>query len=253
MTHRATACCLAALAAAGVLVACSADDDASSVTVFAASSTRVLNEGIEERAAQQNPTLTLTFHNDGSTSLVSQLLDGAPADILITADAFSMEIARNDGTVEKPRAFAANEMVMVVHPERAGEITSIEDTLAGDVNLVLCDSNVPCGRLSQTLSEENRINVAPVSLEHSVGDVLGKVTTGEADAGWVYRTDAQAAGAAVDIVEIPRANEHPNTLYAAVATDSRNPEQAQRFLDMLTGDESAELLLDAGFVLPAVE
>ncbi|AWB82118.1 molybdate ABC transporter substrate-binding protein [Corynebacterium yudongzhengii] len=247
MKRRVLAAVTALLTGAGALTACATGADENQLTLFAASSTRVLNEGLEELAADHEPAVNLEFNNDGSSGLVSQLAEGAPADILITADEATMETAVADGTVGKPRKFAYNELVMVVHPDAAGEITSITDATAEGVDLILCDAEVPCGRLSETLAEENDLDFSPVSLEHSVGDVLGKVVAGEADAGWVYRTDAHSAGDDVTIIDIPHAEEHPNTLYAAVVENSQNPEAAEKFLDLLTSEEVAGLLEDAGF------
>ena len=114
-------------------------------------------------------------------------------------------------------------------------------------NVVLCDEQVPCGNVSKSIQDDLGIDIEAVSLEQSVSDVLGKVTSGEADAGWVYRTDAQAAGDDVEVIEIPKAEDHVNSLYAAVTTNSENPEAARELIELLTAKEFAETWEKYGF------
>ena len=141
---------------------------------------------------------------------------------------------------------ATNSMVMVVPADNPAGITGVDDTLK-NAKVVLCDSQVPCGDISQTLMKENNIELNPVSLEQSVSDVLGKVTSGEADAGWVYRTDAAAAGDAVKVIEIPHADKHPNDLVAAVTTTSGHQAEATQLLDLLASKEMAAVWEKHGF------
>src|SRR5699024_8909404 len=116
-----------------------------------------------------------------------------------------------------------------------GNITSIED-ISEDNTFVLCDPQVPCGAVSESIIEAKDLDVTADSLEHQVADVLGKVTSGEADAGWVYATDAAAAGDTVEVIEIEGAEEFTNSIYGAVVSDSQHPESAQQLLDLLTND-----------------
>lgn len=214
--------------------------------LFGASSTRVINDELSALAAELDPPLEIAFNNDGSGSLVTQLNEGAPADVLITANTSTMEQAESDGTVATPQELATNSMVMVVPAGNPAGIDNVTD-LSEDVNLVLCDPSVPCGNVSEQLQEINGLTLSPVSLEGAVGDVLGKVTNGEADAGWVYRTDAAAAGGDVEIIDIPQADEVPNTLWVATATGSENPEQAQALVELILSEDVAAALEEAGF------
>lgn len=214
--------------------------------LFGASSTRVLNDEIVEAAAKLDPPVNIEFNNDGSGSLVSQLAEGATADILITADKKNMDQAVEDGSVTNPVEAATNSMVMIVPADNPANIESLED-LTPDVNLVLCDPSVPCGTVSEQLQKANNVTLSPVSLEGAVGDVLGKVQNGEADAGWVYRTDAQAAGDDVKVIDIPHANEFPNTIWIALTVASTNPEAAQQVINLILSDEMAKHWEAAGF------
>ncbi|MGP6173453.1 extracellular solute-binding protein [Corynebacterium sp. A21] len=218
-------------------------DGAESVelVVLGAASTRVINEELSELSEQE-----LEFINAGSATLVQQLSDGSPGDLLITADQASMDRAVDQGVVGGPVAIATNSMVMVVPAGNPAGITGVDSSLEG-ANVVLCDPQVPCGAVSGKIMADQGIELQAASLEHSVADTLGKVTSGEADAGWVYRTDAQAAGDTVAVFEIPGAEQVLNTLVAAVSTDSANPEQAQALLELITGEDMAGVWEDNGF------
>lgn len=232
-----TALALSSLAAVGCA------DTPSTSQVFGASSTRVINDQLSDMAGELDPPQELSFNNHGSGSLVTQLNEGADADVLITADTSSMEQAVANGTVHDPHELATNTMVMVVPPGNPAGIHSLAD-LNPATNLVLCDPQVPCGKVSSQLQELNDVQLQPVSLEGAVGDVLGKVTNAEADAGWVYRSDAQAAGADVEVVEIPHAGDVPNTLWVAAAS---NRPEACALVDLILSDKMAVVLEDAGF------
>lgn len=182
----------AAAIALAVLSACNpvAPSDEADVTIFAASSLRVVEDAL-------GPATIVT---DGSAALVAQLAEGAHADVLITADTAAMRRAERLGLVSDPTPLARNELVEV----------------GSGGSLVMCDHQVPCGRASAELAEANRLVLQPVSLERSVGDVVGKIVSGEADRGWVYRTDALAAD--LDFHEIPHSAEHTTTVWIAPTT-----------------------------------
>ncbi|MDO5670479.1 MAG: molybdate ABC transporter substrate-binding protein [Corynebacterium sp.] len=228
----------AALAAACLLSACGTTDD---LTVLGAASTRVLNESL----AEKSPT-SLEFINAGSSTLVQQLAEGSPGDVLITADQATMDAAIAQGLVEDPHVVATNTMVMVVPQGNPAGIRGVED-LGPDTALVLCDEQVPCGAISHQLIDAANWDVHPVSLEHAVSDVLGKVVSGEADAGWVYRSDAAAAGEAVEVIELPGAADHPNSLVAAVTTSAAVEEEARAFVELLRSVEMRPVWAEHGF------
>lgn len=212
------------------------------LTVLGAASTRVLNADLNALADDD-----LTFVNAGSSALVQQLADGAPGDVLVTADAQHMDRAVEAGLVRDPEVIATNSMVLVVPKGNPAGIATVQDVSREDVHLVLCDAQVPCGAVAQELLRANSIDAHPVSLEHNVADTLGKVATGEADAGVVYRTDAEAAADAVEVIDIPHADEHPNSLVAGVVITTEHPEHAARLVSLLKGAEAAPLWETHGF------
>lgn len=227
------------------LVACSDSSDEASTSealenrvelnLLAASSTRVFNDDLKKQAAELEPPVGLFINNAGSSTLVQQLVDGAPGDVLITADEKNMNDAKEAGVVNDPVQLASNVMVMVVPSGNPGNINSIED-ITDESTFVLCDPQVPCGTVSESIVESKGLDITADSLEHQVADVLGKVTSGEADAGWVYATDAAAAGDTVEVIEIEGAEEFTNGIFGAVVSESENPESAQQLLDLLADD-----------------
>lgn len=219
-----------------------APDSPAALTVLGAASTRVLNDDLNELTDDD-----LTFVNAGSSALVQQLADGAPGDVLVTADAQHMDRAVEAGLVRDPEVIATNSMVLVVPKGNPAGIATVQDVSREDVHLVLCDAQVPCGAVAQELLRANSIDARPVSLEHNVADTLGKVATGEADAGVVYRTDAEAATDAVEVIDIPHADEHPNSLVAGVVITTEHPEHAARLVSLLDSTEAAPLWEKHGF------
>lgn len=211
------------------------DADAATLNVLAASSTRVINDELTQRAGQLAPPVNLNFENGGSSDLVSKLREGAPADLLLTASKKTMDKAVQDGTVAAPEVLATNVMVMVVPKGNPAGIQSVED-LARSHHFVLCDPQVPCGDISSQIIDDTRLEVHPSSQERQVADVLGKVASGEADAGWVYSTDAAAAGDDVEVIDIPGAEKFTNQIVGAVTAEASHPDQARAVLDILSGD-----------------
>ena len=211
------------------------DADAPTLNVLAASSTRVINDELTSRAGQLTPPVNLNFENGGSSDLVSKLREGAPADLLLTASKKTMDKAVQDGTVATPEVLATNVMVMVVPKGNPAGIHSVED-LRHSHHFVLCDPQVPCGDISSRIIDDKRLDVHPSSQERQVADVLGKVASGEADAGWVYSTDAAAAGDDVEVIDIPGAEKFTNQILGAVTAEASHPDQARAVLDILSGD-----------------
>lgn len=220
------------------------------LTVFAAASLRGVFEALATELEAEHPGADVTFSFAGSSDLVSQVLAGAPADVLATADEGTMDRATAGGAVDgTPTVFAENVLVLVVPPGNPAGVTGLDASL-GRAKLVVCAPQVPCGAATQRLAELAGVTLRPVSEESAVTDVLGKVSSGQADAGLVYATDAQQAGDAVEVVPVPGADRVVNRYPVAVLAESENPELARLWVDTLTGDAGSKALADAGFRLP---
>ena len=236
------------------LVACGSSDDSSdsdTIMVFAAASLKKTFTEIGEQFKTDNPGVSVEFNFAGSSDLVTQLTQGAQADVFASADTKNMDKAAAADLLDgKPVNFASNTLTIAVAPGNPKQIKSFQDLTKPGLNVVVCAPPVPCGSATQKVEEATGVNLAPVSEESSVSDVLNKVTTGEADAGLVYVTDAMGAGDKVAAVAFPEAAGAVNTYPIAALKTSKNPELARRFIAAVTGEAGQKTLTAAGFAKP---
>lgn len=184
---------------------------------------------------------------DNSATLATQVGEGAPADVLATADLETIQKVVDAGHASGLETFAGNTAVLVIPTGNPAEITSFADLDAKQASYVVCVDTAPCGKVAATLLEAGGISSAPKSFEDNVKAVLQKVASGEVDAGIVYATDARAAGDTVRTVEIPGAADHPTGYGIAVAEQTVDAPLAQEFIDLVLGATGQRVLRDAGF------
>lgn len=210
------------------------EPEAAPVTVFAAAS-------LHKAFPEVSEGMRVDYSFDGSSGLVDQLRGGAPADVFASADSTTMDRAVEEGLIDgEPVMFATNRLVLVTPQGNPAGVTGFDSSLGG-TRLVVCAPEVPCGAATFGAAERSGLGLAPVSEESSVTDVLGKVTSGEADAGVVYATDAAQAGDRVETFDVPGADEEPNTYWIAVLADAPNPEGAEAFVELVLGPGQAAL------------
>lgn len=222
-------------------------DDEQTLTVLAAAS---LADVFEELAVafEEEHDVEVRFSFGSSTDLAEQAADGAPGDVLATADVVSMRVAEDAGVTGDVAAFATNELVLVTPPDDPAGIASLDD-LAG-ATWVRCADEVPCGRVAVAVLADHGVTAAPASLEEDVRATLDKVTAGEADAALVYATDAVAAGDAVRTVPIPGAASERTTCSVSTLEQAGAADLAEEWVGLLRSDEGRQLLTDAGFGPP---
>ncbi|WP_104165433.1 molybdate ABC transporter substrate-binding protein [Arthrobacter sp. SX1312] len=251
----------AALAGAAVvlaLTACgTADPDAAaggdavdgSITVFAAASLTAPFTELAGQFEEAYPGAEVTLNFAGSSDLATQISEGAPADVFASADARTMVKvgALLDGD---PVGIATNTLQLAVPPDNPAGITSLVDAAKPGVKTVVCARQVPCGAAAAKLEEAAGVDLTPVSEESSVTDVLGKVTSGEADAGLVYRTDVRAAGDAVRGIDVPAAAGARTTYPIAALAGSGDAGTAREFVEFASGPLGQSVLGAAGFGAP---
>jgi molybdate transport system substrate-binding protein len=218
------------------------------VTVYAAASLKATFTQIGTIFQTENPGSTVTFDFAGSADLVTQLTAGAPADVFASADQANMTKATTADLVSgTPVNFATNILTIVTPPDNPAGITSFADLAKSGVDVVLCAPRVPCGAAAKTVETNTGVTLTPVSEENSVTDVLGKITSGQADAGLVYVTDAKNAGDKVKQVDFPEATAVVNVYPIATLTAATEPALATKFVDLVTGPEGQQVLAAAGF------
>ncbi|MGA1838166.1 molybdate ABC transporter substrate-binding protein [Herbiconiux sp. 11R-BC] len=223
-----------------------------SITVFAAASLKATFTELATEFEAANPGTTVALTFAGSSDLVTQITEGAPADVFASADTKNMKKLTDGGLIaaSAPVDFATNVLEIAVPPSNPANIASFADLAKPGVKTVICAAQVPCGAATVTVEQATDVTLAPVSEESSVTDVLGKVTSGEADAGLVYVTDVTSAGNKVQGIPFPESSQAVNTYPIAPVTASKTPELAQAFVDFVTGSAGQGVLQAAGFGKP---
>ena len=237
---------------------CSSDDKAEStdtaapgsITVFAAASLKKTFTDLGEQFKAENKGVDVKFSFLGSSDLAAQIIQGAPADVFASADTANMKKVTDAGEAENPVDFATNALTIVVAPGNPKQITSFADLGKEGNQVVVCGPQVPCGSATKKVEEATGTELEPVSEESSVTDVLNKVTSGQADAGLVYVTDAAGAGEKVTAVAFPESAKAVNTYPIATLEESQNATLAQKFVALVTGQKGKDVLSKAGFGTP---
>jgi molybdate transport system substrate-binding protein len=222
-----------------------------SLTVFAAASLKKTFTDIGEQFKTDNPGWKVDFTFAGSSDLVTQLTQGAKADAFASADTNNMDKASKAGLLAgAPVDFASNTLVIVTAPGNPKKVASFADLAKPDLSVVVCAAQVPCGSATKKVEDATKVTLNPVSEESSVTDVLTKVTSGQADAGVVYVTDAHGVGDKVTEVDFPESSAAVNTYPMGVLKTAADPDAAKKFVDLVTGEAGQKILSQAGFAKP---
>ena len=235
----------AALLAAATLAAagCAGARGSDSVTVLGAAS-------LVDVLPRVDPAARHSFA--GSDTLVAQVREGAPADVIAAADVRLVRRLHDEGLVERPRVFATNLLVLLVPRGNPARVTGVGDLDRPGVVFVMADAGVPAGdsarRLLAALGRADLAGAA-ASQEPDVRAVTQKVALGEADAGFAYATDAAATDDVVAI-ELPAAAVPPIEYGVAALRDSPRREAAAAHIARLAGPEGRAVLTRAGFGPP---
>ena len=219
--------------------------------IFAAASLKQPFTDIGEQFETDNPGSDVEFSFAGSSDLVTQLTQGAPADVFASADTNNMDKAAKANLLAgDPVNFASNTLTIVAAPGNPKKIASLNDLTAPGLSVVVCAPQVPCGSATTKVEQATGVTLNPVSEETQVTDVLTKVTSGEADAGVVYVTDARGAGDKVTAVAFPESADAVNTYPIAVLQQSKTPELARKFVNLVAAEAGQKVLTAAGFAKP---
>ncbi|WP_406692930.1 molybdate ABC transporter substrate-binding protein [Saccharopolyspora sp. ID03-671] len=216
------------------------------VTVLAAASLTESFDELGKRFTAEHPDVEVRFDYQGSSTLAEQIKQGRPGDVFASADDKNM--AKVADLVSSPQTFATNRLTLVVPPGNPGHVTSLHDL--GGKKLVVCAPQVPCGAATQKVARAAGVGLQPVSEENDVKQVLQKVVAGEADAGLVYVTDAEAAGDQVQVIDFPESPQVVNSYPIATVKDSQQPQAADEFVSFVRGPVGHEVLGAHGFDVP---
>jgi len=236
---------VAALAALLVLAGAAGGRRAADpATVYAAASLTEAFQRIDRKAR---------FNFAGSNQLALQIRQGAPADVFASAAPnFTQDLFRA-GLLERPVTLVYNKLVLIVPTSNPAGISSVFGLRRKGIKLVLASPSVPVGAYTlRILAKLGLTSVLRnvVSQESDVKGVVGKVALGQADAGFVYATDAKAAAVRLRAISLP-ASAQPEVRYEiAVVKASRNRAAAQAFVRKVLGPTGRGVLSSTGFVLP---
>jgi molybdate transport system substrate-binding protein len=190
----------------------------------------------------------------GSDQLALQIRQGAPADLFASASPKYAELAYRDGYVQKPVVFATNKLIVVVPKSNPGGIKTVYDLRRHGLKIVIGDKAVPIGsytrQILDALGITNDVMSNVVSQETDVKGIVGKVALGEADAGFVYRTDARPVAGHTRTIALPDWAQPPIRYEIAIVKSSAHPAAARAYLKRVTSTRGRKLLAAAGFGLP---
>ena len=261
---------LVLLALCGVIAAGCGDDSSTSSSTTAATATTVpkvtgdvtvlaaasLTDSFKEIGTAfeaANPGSKVTFSFAASSALVTQINQGAPADVFASADTANMDkltAASGAGVYAAPVTFATNKLSIIVGKGNPKGITGLADLAKSGLIYVTAAPEVPVGAYAKQVLDKAKVTVTPKSLEADVKSVVNKVTLGEADAGIVYTTDVKAAGDKAVGVVIPDDINVIASYPIAVTKASKNSSAATGFVNFVAGTAGQTTLAKYGFTKP---
>jgi len=219
------------------------------LTVLAAASLTGAFTKIGNQFHAANAGLEVKFSFAGTPTLVTQIQQGAPADVFASADQKNMQTVVTGGfNSGAPRIFAHNKLEIAIGAGNPKHITSVSDLANPSIRVDGCAPAVPCGSYATAVLGKAGVKVTPVSQEQDVKSVLSKVSLGEADAGIVYVTDVRSAGKSVAGVQIPD-DVNVTADYPIVELKSAQKQAAARaFIDYVLGSQGRKVLKSYGFI-----
>ena len=245
---RRSAVTAAAVATSALVVGCGSSASSTTTsrpTVLAAASLTKAFPEIE-------PNAKYTFA--GSGALATEIEQGAPADVFAAASAKQPAALFAKGLLEEPVEFATNTLVLIVPKGNPAHITSVNDITKPAVKLVICNATVPCGDYARTAFANLNITAAAmknvVSEATDVTQVLADVALGQADAGFVYITDADAAKGKVLVVRLPAQAKPQASDFIAVVKSGKNQAAARAFIQTVLSTKGRATLRADGFGKP---
>jgi molybdate transport system substrate-binding protein len=249
-TRRMLAFLTPVLAVTSLSCGTSTPTDHGPVLVFAAASLTDALEAIATTFEAGSTELDVQLNLAGSSSLRQQILEGAPADVFVSANTSNMNQVIEAGEAATFATLATNSLQIAVPLGNPAGLTGLSDFARDDLLIGLCAEGVPCGDFGRQALVNASVAAAVDTNEPNVRALLVKIEAGELDAGIVYVTDVLAAGDRVEGVDIP-ADVNVVALHTiAVLTNAPNPEGADAFVTFALSDEARSILARYGFSLP---
>lgn len=198
--------------------------------------------------------VSVKFNFAGSSTLATQIQQGAPADIVVMADTANMDklVSSNLVMSSAVATLVNNKLAILVPRGNPTKISTLVDLTRSGMKVVLCDESQPCGKYAATVLANAKVTLNPASREASASAVVSRVATGEADAGIAYVTDGLVVGDKVDAVAIPDALNVLATYPIATlkSPTSHDASAIAAFLAMARGAVGDSIFSKAGFIVP---
>lgn len=238
------------------MVGCTKETQQNTLTISAAASLADVMEEISEIYKVENPEITLVFTYGGSGALQTQIEEGAPVDLFISAAQKQMDILESKGMILRDTRMnlLKNQIVLIVPKAFHGDITRFEDLVDQNVEKIALGepTSVPVGMYSQeifrNLEIDDQVNAKAVYAS-DVRQVLSWVESGEVDCGIVYATDAMLSDSIKVVTEAPVGSHKPVVYPAALIEGTEKIQTAKSFLEFLKTEESRLLFEKYGFDL----
>jgi molybdate transport system substrate-binding protein len=239
---------VAATAAVVLLMACGAQASTGSLSVFAAASLTDAFKALGAAFEKDHAGVNAHFNFAGSPTLVTQIEQGAKADVFASADTPNMEVLSSDGLVDGgAEVLAHNVLEIVVAPGNPKGIASLADLARPGLVYISAGPTVPAGKYALQALAKAGVAAKPKSLETDVKSVISKIELGEADAGIVYVTDVRAAGDRVQGVPIPDRYNVVATYWIARVRGAPNGDSGRAFVDYALSSSGQATLESFGF------
>jgi molybdate transport system substrate-binding protein len=220
------------------------------LNVFAAASLTNAFGDLERTYEQQHPGWKVTLNLAGSDQLAAQIEQKAPADVFAAASPKYPEQLRGENLLGKTANFATNSLLLVTPKSNPAGIKTAADLENGDAKVVVADPAVPLGSYTEDVLgnlgiDESKLDI--VSREQDAEAVLAKLTSGEADAGFVYVTDALSQKAKLKEIGFPASADATATYPIGIVSYSKHTKAAQQWIDLVKGPQGQAVLERFGF------
>jgi molybdate transport system substrate-binding protein len=220
------------------------------LNVFAAASLTNAFGRLEKIYERQHPGWKVTLNLAGSDQLAAQIEQKAPADVFAAASTKYPEQLQGEQLLGKTTNFATNTLVLVTPKSNPAGIETAADLEKGKAKVVVADPAVPLGSYTEQVlqnlgTDESKLNI--VSKEQDAESVLAKLTSGEADAGFVYVTDALSQKAKLHEIQFPDSADATATYPIGIVSYSKNTKAAQQWIDLVNSPQGQAVLEQFGF------
>jgi len=199
----------------------------------------------------ENAGTSVEFIFAGSSDLSAELADGNDADVFVSGDHDNMAAVANAGLIDAtPVPIAANSLVIATAPGNPNHLASLADLARPGVRAALCSGPGASGSAIRQLEDRSGLRLNPLRVDTTDSDVIKDITTGKADAGLVFKTDALSAGDGISWFAFPESADATVTSWIAPLKDSDQAELAKKFVQEVTGVTARKVFTDAGFAEP---